>query len=283
MNDSITPDTTANTTADAAVTPQILDAAGTDIKTVWITGASSGIGRALALRYATAGHTVFASARSIDKLNELATEANAMPGTIVAAPLDVTDAEAITGFISQRIADSTLPDIAVLNAGFYEPTGLDELTLDHFEQTFAVNYLGVVKCMMALLGHYRDHQTGHLVLVSSVAGYAGLPRAAAYGSSKAALINLAESIKPECDARNIKVTVVNPGFVKTPMTDLNDFEMPFQIDTDTAASRMFDGISAGKFEITFPRRFTWMLKFLRILPYPLFFPVVRQLVKNEGK
>ncbi len=251
------------------------------VNTIWITGASSGIGRALALRYAAAGHTVYASARSVDRLATLSAEAVSLSGSIQAVPLDVTDTDAVNAVVDQWIADSAVPDIAVLNAGFYSPTGLDELTLEHFEQTFAVNYMGVVKCMMALMPHYREKQTGHLVLVSSVAGYAGLPRAAAYGSSKAALINLAESMKPECDARNIKVTVVNPGFVKTPMTDLNDFNMPFQIDTDTAAERMFDGISAGKFEITFPRRFTWMLKFLRILPYPLFFPVVRQLVKDE--
>lgn len=248
---------------------------------VWITGASSGIGRALALAYAREGHHVYASARSEDKLQSLTDEALDLPGTVISAPLDVTDTDAINDFIEHCAAQSTIPDIAVLNAGFYEPIGLDELSLEHFEQTFAVNYLGVVKCMMALLPHYRSANTGHLVLVSSVAGYAGLPRAAAYGSSKAALINLAESMKPECDAKNIKMTVVNPGFVKTPMTDLNDFPMPFQIDTDVAAQRMFDGISAGKFEITFPRRFTWMLKFLRILPYPLYFPVVRQLLKND--
>jgi len=116
--------------------------------------------------------------------------------------------------------------------------------------------------------------------VSSVAGYRGLPSGAAYGATKAALINMCEALKPELDASNVKITLINPGFVKTPLTDKNEFAMPFLMDVNAAAERVVRGLEKSRFEITFPRRFTWMLKALRILPYPLYFAATRKLVKN---
>ena len=130
----------------------------------------------------------------------------------------------------------------------------------------------------AMLANKSTSAKKHIVIVSSVAGYSGLPRAAAYGSTKAALTNLAESLKHECNERNIDVTVVNPGFVKTPLTDLNDFPMPFIMELDDAAEAMYKGLASRKFEVTFPKRFTWLLKFMRILPYPIYFRLTRKLL-----
>ena len=261
---------------------------------VWITGASSGLGYALAGLYAKDGARVIVSARSADKLQALASSDFA--GTILPLPVDVTDNDSVVAAAAQILAQWGVPDVVILNAGYYEPCSFEDTTLEHFEKTIDVNYRGVVRCLMAVLPALLDKQKGsmavtgrtfsgikttargHIVLVSSVAGYSGLPRAAAYGSTKAALTNLGESIKHECNAREIDVTVVNPGFVKTPLTDLNEFPMPFIMELDDAAQAMYSGINSRKFEVTFPRRFTWILKFLRILPYRLYFAATKRLL-----
>ena len=134
-------------------------------------------------------------------------------------------------------------------------------------------------CVALLLEHFRQQQAGHLAIVSSVSGYRGLPKAAAYGSSKAALINMAESLKPECNANGIKITLVNPGFVKSKLTDQNEFTMPFILETDDAATRIIKGLESNSFELSFPKRFTYGLKMLRILPYRLYFLATKGLIK----
>ncbi len=249
-------------------------------KLVWITGASTGIGYSLALQYAEHGHTVVASARSVDKLASLVAAAEALTGTIVAVAVDVTSEESVTAAVDQMQQQfNRQPDVAILNAGYYEPLELEQVTLEHFERTYDVNLRGVVRCLIPMLTAFRARsQGGQVVLVSSIAGYSGLPRAAAYGSSKAALIHMAESLKHECESHNITITVVNPGFVKTPLTDLNTFSMPFMLEPEDAAKRMFSGIEAKKFEVTFPRRFTWWFKLMRILPYPLYFLLTKKLL-----
>ena len=203
---------------------------------VWITGASSGIGRDLALEYAKAGWHVYASARNVEALALLSNEAKAYEGRIIEAAMDVTDSQEIADFVEQRIATSTIPTLAVFNAGFYEPIGLDDFSFDNFKTTFDVNVFGVARCISSLLPHYVKARSGHLAIVSSVAGYTGLPRAAAYGSSKAALIHLCESLKCECDAAGITLSMINPGFVRTPLTDKNDFPMPMVITAEAAAA-----------------------------------------------
>ena len=142
----------------------------------------------------------------------------------------------------------------------------------------AVNFFGVVNCLAAVLPGFISRWRGHIAVVASAAGYRGLPTSAAYGATKAALINMCEALKPELDRYGVRITVINPGFVKTPLTDRNDFKMPFLITADDAARRIVDGLATGGFEITFPRRFTWGLKIMRCLPYPLFFAMTQQLV-----
>ncbi len=262
---------------------------------VWITGASSGLGYAVATLYAKDGATIVASARSQTKLANLAnlavqTEADAvadrsLQGSIVPLPMDVTDDDSVTSGVKTILDNYGVPDTIILNAGYYDPCSLDEVTLEHFEKTIDVNYRGVVRCLLAVLPALRanslsklDGPRPHIVIVSSVAGYSGLPRAAAYGSTKAALTNLAESMKHELNSVGIDISVVNPGFVKTPLTDLNEFPMPFIMEVEDAALAMYTGLAKRQFEVTFPKRFTWIMKFMRILPYPVYFMATRKLL-----
>ncbi len=243
---------------------------------IWIAGASTGIGAALAKQYAQAGHSVYASARSADKLQALAQEATQLSGQIIPVPCDVTDNESVLAAVAD-IQKSGAIDIAILNAGYYEPIELEALNLEHFLNTYNVNLTGVVRCFLALLPSMRRSASGQIAIVSSVSGYTGLPRAAAYGSSKAALINLAESLQPECKAAGIDIRLINPGFVKSPLTDKNTFEMPFIIEAEEAASRIIKGLDGKGFEIHFPKRFTLWLKLFRSLPYFIYLKLAARL------
>jgi hypothetical protein len=244
-------------------------------KTAWITGASSGIGRALALALAREGVVVAASARSRGALEALAAEAGT--GRILPTPLDVADRAAVT-----LAAEAALrvfrgpPDLAVLNAGTYLPISAEAFDAARFRAQVEANLMGAVHMLEALLPAYLAARRGHIAIVSSVAGYRGLPTSAAYGATKAALSNLAESLKYDLDRAGVKLQLVNPGFVKTPLTDKNDFKMPFLMPVEKAVERMIAGLQSNRFEITFPRRFTWQLKLLRLLPYRLYFAITRR-------
>lgn len=240
-------------------------------KTVWVTGASTGIGREIALQLAAAGIKVAASARSAEKLATLGAD-------ILAIPLDVTDANACRAAVAE-IEDRLGPiDLAVLGAGTYAPVAMDDLDPGQFRWMMDTNYMGVVNCLAALAPRMMARRAGHLSWIASVAGYVGLPKAAAYGPTKAALINLAESLKPELGLKGVNVSVINPGFVATPLTAQNDFEMPFLMQPGDAARRTIAGLASGRFEIAYPRRFVAILKSLRALPYPLFFRLITRSV-----
>lgn len=248
-------------------------------KTAWITGASSGIGRELALALARRGVAVAASARSRAALESIAAAAGAEVGNarILPTPLDVTDRAAVRAAAeaASRVFRGP-PDLAVLNAGTFEPMTAADFDAGRFRAQLEVNLMGTVHMLEALLPAYLDARRGHIAIVSSVAGYRGLPTGAAYGATKAALINLAESLKFDCDRAGVKLQLVNPGFVQTPLTDRNEFRMPFLMPVEKAVARMIAGLQGNRFEITFPRRFTWQLKLLRALPYRLYFAVARR-------
>jgi len=246
---------------------------------IWITGASSGIGAEVAQLYAQAGHTVFASARNQAALQTMAAASADLQGQIIALPVDVTDNDSVKKAFNQIHSHGSALDLAILNAGYYEPVEFKALTLEHFEKTYDVNLLGVVRCLLPLLHYFTNKKQGHIAIVSSVSGFRGLPKAAAYGSSKAALINMAESLKPECNAHGIKLSLINPGFVKSKLTDRNEFKMPFIMETEDAAKRIVRGLESNAFELTFPKRFTYWLKLFRILPYRLYFVITKALVK----
>ncbi|MSO88763.1 MAG: SDR family NAD(P)-dependent oxidoreductase [Rhodospirillaceae bacterium] len=242
----------------------------------WVTGASSGIGRALALRLARDGWRVAASARGDAALDDLAKEAAGGPGSIDPMPLDVTDEEgtrAATIAIEARNGPIVL---AVLNAGTHLPISVATFDPSIFRRLHEVNVMGVVNGIAALLPRMVERRGGHIAVVSSVAGYRGLPTAAAYGATKAALINMCEALKFDLDRCGIRLSLVNPGFVKTPLTDENPFPMPFLMSAEDAADRLVRGLASGGFEITFPRRFALLLKALRCLPYRLYFPILKR-------
>jgi NAD(P)-dependent dehydrogenase (short-subunit alcohol dehydrogenase family) len=246
---------------------------------VWITGAGKGIGRALALLLARRGATVAASARSEADLASLAAEAQAAGGRLVAFPLDVTDGpatEATVAAIERRLGAI---DQAVLNAGTHMPVTAAEFSAGPFRHLVEVNLLGAVNGLAALIPSMTARKAGRIAVVGSVAGYRGLPGAAAYGATKAALINMGEALRPDLMRHGIVLQVVNPGFVRTPLTDRNDFPMPFLIEADDAARRIAKGLATDRFEIAFPRQFVLLLKLLRCLPYGLYFAATRRLLR----
>ena len=236
---------------------------------VWITGASSGIGRGLALKLAREGRKVVVSARSAEALADLARE----HPNLAAWPLDTTDADACAAAIAEIEAAHGKIALAVLNAGTHIPTPAADFRVADAKRLIDVNLTGTVNALAPLLGR----RTRHIAIVASVAGYSGLPTAAIYGATKAALINMCEALKPECDALGIKLQLVDPGFVRTPLTDKNEFPMPFLMELDAAVDAFARGLAADRFEIVFPRRFALILKFLRLLPYGLYFRLVRRM------
>lgn len=237
----------------------------------WVTGASSGIGKALALELAGEGFTVYATARSEEALAELAALSGSLKGRIVAAPGDVTDTEAMAGIAGRIDTDGNGLALAVFNAGVYLPVHGETLKVEDFDKTFAVNLSGVVNGLVPAIKRMKARGSGQVAIVSSVTGYGGMPTSAAYGATKAALINMAESLKFDLDKFGVRIQVINPGFVDTPATADNAFEMPALVQPEAAAKRIARGLKSGSFEITFPRRFTFVLKALQFLPYPAYF------------
>jgi short-subunit dehydrogenase len=246
---------------------------------IWITGASSGIGRAVALAYAGAGAAVAVSARSADALGALAAEP-AGGGCIQPFPVDVTDRAAMLDTVARIEAALGPIELAILNAGTHEPVDARAFDAAVFDRLFAVNLAGTVNGLAAILPRFVARRAGHVALVASVAGYGGLPTAAAYGATKAAMINLAEALKFDLDPVGVRVSLVNPGFVRTPLTDKNPFAMPALMEVDDAARALVRGLARGGFEVTFPRRFTYVLKLLRLLPYRLYFPLMARITRK---
>jgi len=236
----------------------------------WITGASTGIGRALALRLARAGWRIAASARGIEALKSLEEE----NGAIRAFPVDVTDASAVARTAAEIEGAFGPIDLVVANAGTHSPTPADAFDAAVVRRLIEVNLIGATNTLAAAMPAMIARKGGHIAIVASVAGYRGLPRAAAYSASKAGLIALAEGLKFDLDRAGVKIQVINPGFVRTPLTDKNDFPMPFLMEVDEAVERIVRGLASDRFEICFPRRFAWMLKLLGLLPDRLYFPLV---------
>jgi NAD(P)-dependent dehydrogenase (short-subunit alcohol dehydrogenase family) len=244
----------------------------------WVTGASAGIGRATAFELARRGYRVAVSARREDALSNLAAEAAAAGLDIRPFVADVTDTASVASAIG-AIEDTMGPiHLALLNAGIYEPVDGKSPELDAFRRSFQVNLMGTVNALVPLIERMKLRGSGHIAIVASVTGYTGMPTSAAYGATKAGLINMAESLKFDLDPLGIKIQVICPGFVETEATDKNEFPMPFIIPAAEAARRIADGLEKNGFEITFPRRFTYILKFGRVLPYSLYFPLARSIM-----
>ena len=233
---------------------------------IWVVGASTGIGYELTRQLLRDGHKVIASARRMETIEELQSE---HPTHLLPLTLDICDNEATAKACAQLLVDDKLPDRIVVCAGTYFPVTAEKVTEAAISKVMDVNFYGAVRITEHMLPHMREQGSGHLVYVSSIAGYIGLPKALAYGPSKAALINFAEGMRIELAGSNIKVQVVNPGFVKTPLTAQNKFKMPFLMDVEDAAKRIREGMEKRQFEIKFPKRFTYMLRTIQMMPYAL--------------
>jgi NAD(P)-dependent dehydrogenase (short-subunit alcohol dehydrogenase family) len=238
-------------------------------KTVWIVGASSGIGQATAAALHARGATVIVSARQEDALQAFVAEhAGAR-----AIALDATDRQAVQAAASQVLALGRL-DCVLYCAGYYQAMRGYALDVDDALRHMQVNYNGALYLLEAVMPQLLAQGGGHIGLVGSVAGYGGLPNSLAYGPSKAALIHLAETLYLDLKSRGIGVSIINPGFVQTPLTANNTFNMPALITPQVAATAILKGWAAGAFEIHFPKRFTLWLKVLRLLPYRSYFALV---------
>lgn len=251
----------------------------TDWSVVWITGASTGIGAALALALARRGCTVAISARGVAALENLVHQAQGLAGELWPYPLDVTDTVACAATLAQIEAERGPVTLAVLNAGSHRALALDDFEVAAFESLMRLNYMGVVNIAVPLLERMRRRGAGQLAITASVAGYRGLPTASAYGASKAALINFAEALQLDLKGTGIALSLINPGFVRTPLTDQNSFPMPFLLEAEDAAGRIIQGLEKRHFEIAFPWRFVFGLKLLRLLPYSVYFPLVRWITR----
>lgn len=251
-------------------------------QTIWIIGASAGIGAALVQKFIaecdeTALGKIIISARSAEALQEIAL---ASP-RIAMVPLDVTNPVAVDQAIELIEAEHGLPDLMVYCAGFYNPMPVEDFSRDTIAKHIAVNYQGAVNCLDPILRKMRQHGSGEIAITASVAGYRGLPKAGAYGPTKAALINLCETLREELAGTGVTMRVINPGFVQTRMTAQNDFEMPYLQSPEQAAEFIFNGLRRNDdFEIAFPPPFVRQLKIGRILPYRWYFKMIERVMQK---
>ena len=235
-----------------------------------ITGSSSGIGAALSKKITAKGYQVSGIARRKCRLAELSKQNKAFKGYSA----DVGDPEALMTAINEAKANSGPIDVAILNAGIYQPQDGTKIDPAVYEHHMRINYLGVVNALAGLVPDMISAGRGHIAIVSSVAGWRGLPKSAAYGPTKAALISLAESLYFDLMPRGIKLQIICPGFVESEATAVNDFEMPDLISCDTAAIEIINGMKTNVFSINFPKSFTRKMGLLRFLPDRLFFRLV---------
>ena len=246
-------------------------------KKIWISGASSGIGRALAIKFSNEGWQVAASARRENLLNDL----NKNNPNIHAFVLDVKDEKSVRNVFQNILQKFETLDICVFATGIHDPEAEKKLSSEKIREIMETNFFGTLNCIMGVNSFFREKKNGHIAIVSSVAGYRGLPAASGYCASKAALTSLAESLYFDFKRKNVKVSLISPGFIKTPMTDKNTFPMPMIKSPEYAAEKIFIGLTKrNSFEIHFPKSFTILLKLLKIMPNWLFFWLVERGVKR---
>jgi short-subunit dehydrogenase len=248
---------------------------------VWIIGASSGIGNACAKWFADKGSNLILSARRIEPLKQLENNLPKIKSdqTFHSITLDVTQGADVTSVSNQVIQTLRNIDILLFVSGIYTPVRADDFDLDVSKNMIDTNLMGPMRVVSSLMPQFLKQSSGHIAIVGSVAGYSGLPKSLVYGPTKAALLNFAESLYYDLKPRGINVHIICPGFVETPATAINDFKMPALITADQAAEYIGQGLQKGEFEIHFPKKFSYFLKFLRILPYPIYFWLLKTFVK----
>ena len=245
-------------------------------KKIWITGASSGIGKALAEKFAAEGWKVAASARRKEILDKMSEHEN-----IFSYPLDVTNQDQIKNSFEKIIEDFNGLNLCVFSSGTYDPKLEQEINVVQNKFVMETNFFGVLYCIKAVESYFKNKKDGHISIVSSIAAYRGLPNSSGYGPSKAALTNLTESLYFDFKKYNVRISLVSPGFIKTPLTDKNEFPMPFIKSPEFAAEKMFNGLTKSKaFEIHFPKALTVLLKIFRVLPYKIYLFLIDKGVKR---
>lgn len=242
---------------------------------IWIIGASSGIGKELAIRMSKYGANLILSARNENALVELN---NKLGGNNQIFPLDVADSVAMKEVIGKIFAQNKSIDRIIFMAALYDPKSIKEIKKDFVPQLMQVNLIAPINLAIDVLPYLEKQTKSQMVFCCSVAGYTGLPIGQPYSSSKAGLINFVESLCAE-SPDNIDIKIINPGFVKTPMTDMNRFKMPMIVSSQDAADRIIMGLDSKSFEIYFPTLFVLITKFLRILPYKIKLYLTRKIVK----
>ena len=251
-----------------------------DKKIIWITGGSTGIGKALAIKFASKGWNVAISARRENLLKEISDNNE----NIYGFPLDVTDKLKCKEVFEQIKNKFGGVDICFFSTGTWNPIKEKDIDVKQIEDVFKVNFFGTLNSIKAVEEYFKTKKRGIITIVSSIAGYRGLPNSTGYGPSKSALNNLAESLYFDFKRSNVRVCLVSPGFIKTPMTDKNDFKMPFLKTTEYAAEKIYDGlINKNIFEIHFPKSLTLILKVLSFVPSKIYFGLVGKMTKYQKK
>ena len=249
-------------------------------KTIWITGGSTGIGKALAIKFAKEGWNVAISARRENLLKEIADQYN----NISSFPLDVTDKSKCKEVFNNIREKFDEIDICFFSTGTWNPRKEKDIDVEQIEDVFKINFFGTLNIIKAVEEYFKNKKNGIITIVSSIAGYRGLPNSTGYGPSKSALNNLAESLYFDFGRFNVRVCLVSPGFIKTPMTDKNDFKMPFLKSPEYAAEKIYDGlVNKNVFEIHFPKSLTLILKILSFIPSKIYFSLVGKMTKYQKK
>ena len=249
-------------------------------KTIWITGGSTGIGKALAIKFANEGWNVAISARRENLLKEISDQYT----NISSFPLDVTDKSKCKEVFDKIRDKFDEIDICFFSTGTWNPRKEKDIDVEQIEDVFKINFFGTLNSIKAVEEYFKNKKNGIITIVSSIAGYRGLPNSTGYGPSKSALNNLAESLYFDFGRFNVRVCLVSPGFIKTPMTDKNDFKMPFLKSPEYAAEKIYDGlVNKNVFEIHFPKSLTLILKILSFLPSKIYFSLIGKMTKYQKK
>ena len=249
-------------------------------KVIWITGASTGIGKSLAIKFSKNGWKVAISARRAEILDDISKQNE----NIFPFPLDVTNKEECKKVFLEIKNKLQNIDICVFSTGTWDPKKEKDIDIDQIENVFKVNFFGTLNSIKSVEKYFKDSGKGHISIVSSIAGYRGLPNSTGYGPSKSALNNLAESLYFDFKKYGVRISLISPGFIKTPMTDKNDFKMPFLKTSEYAADKIYHGlVNTNVFEIHFPKQLTLILKFLKILPNWLYLKLVGKLTKYQKR
>ncbi|MBM3580225.1 MAG: SDR family NAD(P)-dependent oxidoreductase [Alphaproteobacteria bacterium] len=252
-------------------------------KNCWIVGASYGIGEALSKKFYREGYNLILSARDMKKLESIRDEllqeklSEKNHQKVILSQLDVCDLNSLKNSLTKIVEEFDRIDLVIFCPALYHPMSVIDFDLEMSKKIIDVNLVGFLNLLHLIVPQMVKQNSGQIAVIASVAGYCGLPKSFVYGASKAALINLCEGIYHELKQKNIDLSVVNPGFVRTRLTDKNKFSMPFIISPQEATEEIYEGLMKQKFEIHFPRKFTFLLKFLRLLPYKIFFFLTKRI------